>query len=417
MASRYLRDRSSLDHVPSEAGIPTLRSRRFPTAKSLKTYGEALTNFLDWCEARKLPWESVDYQTHLLDRYQVEMARGSWSASNHGLASSTINSRVAEACRFLSWAADRGLRPDFKVNYGSARVYLDSGTSVHGHKSTITKQRIGDVRKDPVTLRLPSDNEVALWHKSLRARHGLTKALVCELILKTGIRREEAAQWRLNTLPEDRSDWRVTGDAVTVLIRHGTKGPKSVDEFGDEVGPARSILLPLELANRLEEYRHTVRPRLRAKLVRAAPTMVERKMRMKEVPKSLFLSDFDGRPVSASSIYSSWTETSNLPFKGWCPHQGRHYYACKTLLDSFGARMRAAKGTGISDMVRQGFHGTAMDILKIRIQPQLGHLSVEVTQAYLVWVQRALTLTSVSDEYEQSLDSMVSTEMTQHQDV
>ena len=408
--SRYLRERALLEYMPVKEASYRMRAPRYPTEASLRSFGEAITNFLEWCEARQVRWQEVDYTQDLVGRYQKEMLTGAWSVRAKALSASTVNSRINETCRFLSWAAERGLRRPFTVIAGRIFINAPSGMSTHGHKPRQVQQRAGAVRPDPKTLRLPSDIEVEAWHSAVRTERGFTKALICELILKTGIRREEAAQWRIDTLPENRDDWQLSGEYVTVTIKYGTKGSKTADEFGEtNIGPSRLILIPLELADRIAEYREVMWPQLRAKYVRAATSTTEKRQRMNNIPRQLFLSDFDGRPLTAKTIYEAWAESSRLPFPGWCPHQGRHYWACKWLLQSINARSKAHVNNISSGLADNGLIGNAMDTIMLQIKPQLGHVSAETSQRYMVWLQRALTLTGLNDDYEKSLEAIALT--------
>lgn len=405
-ASRYLSDRALLETEPSisEATLRFL-SPRYPTDKSIETYGSALTNFLEWCEAVQLKWMDLEFTEHLVNEYQAQMLSGAWSVRNEGLAASTVNQRVDEACRFLQWAASRNLRKPFDVLTVSRTVRASSANSSIGHKPKLVQQRAGRVRPDPMTLRMPSNAEVASWMQSVLIEKGRTKALICDLICETGIRREEAAQWRVDTLPIDKKDWSVDGGYVTVQIKYGAKGQKRIDGSRELVGPSRFIVVPLELAEKLAAYRNVVRPGLRARYVRAALHTEEKRARMRNAPKRLFLSDFDGQPVSAASIYNAWTSVSKLPFPGWCPHQGRHYWACDWLLQAVLKRLCLTSQSKKSGRPSQELTATAMDVLMLEIKPQLGHVSEVTSERYLGWLKKAMLLTNVSDAYEKSIDS------------
>jgi integrase len=410
-ASQYLRDRALPDTFTANRSPLHLRAPRYPTIKSISTFGSAITNFLEWCEAKNLKWQELEFKDNLVDGYQSQMLSGAWSARNKGLSASTVNARVAEACRFLSWAASRNLRKPFKVDSNTRTINSNSGTSAIGHRPKLVQQRAGAVRPDPKTMRMPTDTEVAAWHRSVEIEHGTTKALICELVQKTAIRREEAAQWRVDTLPLIREQWNEMGDYVTVELKYGTKGPKHVGTGGELVGPARFITIPLELAVRIARYRDVRRPVLRARYVRAASNSQEKRERMSAAPKRLFLSDFHGQPVSAAAIYKAWTSVSRLPFRGWCPHQGRHYWSCKWMLDAVQKRFRLMESAKESGWTRAHVSATAMDVLMFEIKPQLGHVSKVTSERYIAWLLKATTLTNVSDAYEQSLDSMMLTNL------
>ncbi len=409
MASRYLRERALLEWVPGTDTLMAWMRGRRPTRASLETYGFALCNFLEWCEFRGLDWHQVQYLHNIVNGYQEEMLVGAWSASKQPLKSSTVNLRVKEACHFLSWAAHRLLRSAFHIESTLRHVVAPSYHSTHGHRPLEVQSRLGSVRPDPKTLRIPTDQEIASWHTAVRIERGYTKALMCELILKTGIRREEAVQWRVDTLPLSRDGWLARGDCVEVSISYGAKGPKRIDAKGVEQGPSRVIALPLSLAMQLDHYREFIRPGQRAAFVRAAPSVEERRRRIRLVPQQLFLSDFTGEPVSAQSLYEAWTMVSRLPFKGWAPHQGRHYWACKTMLRAIRERICMLDLAGQSAVTGDWTSGCGMDTIQLVIRPQLGHVSAETSQVYLVWLQRTFTLTTLHDEYEKSLEEVIST--------
>lgn len=409
-ASRYLRERAKLEWVSSSTEMRSMSRARYPTRQTLEVYGQAACNFLEWCELRGLDWRTVEYTRHLVDGYQAEMVSGLWSASGRPLKASTVNLRVREACNFLSWAAWRDLRRQFKIVASTRKVAAHSARSSHGHHALEVQSRAGSVRPDPIRLRIPTDAEIKAWHNSILIQKGFTKALMCEVVLKTALRREEVVQWRVDTLPESERDWHRTGDFVNVTIAYGAKGPKTVDENGEECGPPRVIAVPLNLARRLAHYREFIRPGLRATYARAAYGVEERRRRMRAVCRQLFLSDFTGEAVSAQSLYEAWTQVYSMPFKGWSPHLGRHYWACKTLIDTIEQRAKTLVRPSGYAFPSDWILGSATDTIDMVIQPQLGHVSAKTSQAYLVWVQRAFTMTAMHDEYEQELETLVTTE-------
>lgn len=403
--SRFLRERALAEWTPKvDVGRRAVR-KKYLTRDSLKAVGNGLINFLEWCERRGLSWRNLSYTEHLVQGYQAQMLDGAWSVSGEGLKGSTVNQRVLHACNFLQWASDRGLRSSFEVVAAPVRVRADSATSVHGHKGLRAMARAGAVRQAPASLRMPTDEEVAKWLVSVRIERGATKALMCELVLASGMRREEVVQWRVDTLPEDRSDWHVIGDQVEVLIKHGTKGAKQSGPEGLE-GPPRRIALPLTVAERLHHYREFIRPRARAQYVRNANSPEERRSRQREIVRQLFLSDVTGERISHQVLYEAWTAVSALPYKGWSPHTGRDYWACKKMLEAMERRTKAL-GLTLKKAPSGWVSDSAVDTLNLVIRPQLGHLSAETTQRYLVWVERAFTLSSLHGQYEQSLDALL----------
>lgn len=400
-ASTYLIERALLDWTPG--GKKHLGTRKMPTKQSLQTYSEALSNFLEWAEMRGVDWRAATYADHLLGGYQKEMTQGSWSSSGSPLAPSTINARLQEACNFLTWAATRGLREEFLVQTTTVHVAIGGPTDSHGHRTREVESRIGKVRLDPKTLRLPTDEEVRKWLSAVRIRRGETKALMAELIVKTAIRREEAAAWRVDTLPESPGDWEVFGNQVSVSIRFGTKGQDFGEDHGDKIGPKRTIMVPLSLAQKLHEYRRGKRIAARAKWARSATTKAEQRSRAAQRSPHLFLSDSTGERITAKSLYEAWTCAGNLPFEGWSPHLGRHYWACKTLLSE--AKKRAEHiASRVDRLPVDWITANSRSDIQLLIKPQLGHVSLETTEMYLTWVARIFAGGEMQIQYADHLD-------------
>ena len=404
-ASRYLRERALAEWSFSPQSEHGSLHNKYLTPKSLGAIANALINFLEWCDRRGKDWRLLSYTEDLIRGYQAQMLTGAWSVHGSALKGSTVNQRVSHACNFLCWAADRELRCAFDIITSTVHVRTDSGTQVHRQRTRQVQARVGAVRQDPASLRIPTDQEVIRWLESVRVERGTTKALMCELVLATGIRREELVQWRIDTLPFDRSEWAVIGDQVEVTIKYGTKGPKYPGADGDE-GPPRKIAMPLSVAERLHAYREFARPKARAQYVRNAPSREDRSSRQRRRVKQLFLSDATGEPFSPQVFYEAWTSASALPYKGWSPHTGRNYWACKILLVALERRDKTLK-INQSHASSGWISDSVADILSLVIRPQLGHFSVETSNRYLVWVERAFTLTSLHGQYEMNLDALL----------
>ncbi len=402
--STYLIERALLDWTPGTKNGQA--STRVPTQQSLLVYAESLSNFLEWAELRGVDWRKASYKDQLLDGYQKEMLQGSWSASGAALSPSTINGRVQEACNLLLWAYERGLREEFVVPTRVRKVRTGSATSSHGHRTREVHIRVGKVRRHPKTLRLPNDENVRKWLNTVQTRRGTTKALMTELILKTAIRREEAAAWRLDTLPENPTLWEINGSEVRVTIRFGTKGQHyGKKDHEDEIGPERSISIPLEFAHKLHEYRRGPRMAARAKWVRSANTVEEKRARIANHSPHLFLSEFDGRRITAKTLYEAWTGAGNLPFEGWSPHLGRHYWACKTLLRE-SLKRAALFESGTSNLPIDWITANSLSDIQLIIKPQLGHIDQDTTEMYLGWITRIFAGGEMQLQYSDHLDNL-----------
>lgn len=264
------------------------------------------------------------------------------------------------------------------------------------------KSRVGRVRPSPQRLSIPTLEQVKRWLHAIQLRNPSPKALMCELILRTGIRREECVQWRTWTLPRDRSEWETSGRFVAVTVEYGAKGQKSVDHLGDEKGPRRTVMVPLDLANRLHEYASVTRAKQRARYVNAASSAVQKRARMVANPRTLFLSGSTGLPLSKVALYKCWTYDTSEVFAGWSPHLGRHFWACQQLLDE----VKRLRLTDRNPLATNWVYGAVTDAILMSIQPQLGHVDKSTTMIYVAWVCRALGLdTQTADWWESTLEA------------
>ena len=108
----------------------------------------------------------------------------------------------------------------------------------------------------------------------------------------------------------------------------------------------------------------------------------ERKLRIGDTPH-LFLHEGTGKRVTADNIYRAWKQ-SELPFSGWSPHLGRDWWACSTLLREMD-RHEQLKQLGPS-VAAQLLETVGMTVIRLRIQPQLGHKYESTCLIYLQWV-------------------------------
>lgn len=399
-ASQYIRARALCTFRPR--GVVGYVYRM--TRRSTRNFADYLINALEWCEYRKKDWRALDYENDVVAGYQADILTGRFSASGKGLSAVTVNLRVSELCNFLEWGAKSGHREEFNVPYVKKKVKVDTMRNSHGHRLKEVRSRVGRVRQPPGSLRMPKPQEIDTWLRSVEVQKKYTKYLMCKLIIKTGIRREEAVQWRIDTLPLERADWHVEGEYVTVKIERGTKGPKHVDENEEEVSTARHILLPLELAEEIHHYREVTRIKIFTTHIRRIRKTANSDVHKTEKSNRLFLSEFSGRPVSYQTLYEAWTEVSHQPFTGWSPHLGRHYWACDTLLTHVREQMTLMAAIINSGVPTDWAISEAKNIILLHITPQLGHINAETTLRYLKWVRLQLLYPENMTSYENRLE-------------
>ena len=198
LGSRYLIDRGLGIWNPETRGKGPRATR--PSKKTIKNYAYWLVNFLEWAEVRGVDLRACEYAEHLMGRYQREMTQGLWSADGRGLQATTVNLRVQQACDFLTWMSDKGEREPFDIPTEKVKVRVGSAVSSVGHRAKEVTRRIGRMRQNKRRLRMPTVAELNTWLMSVNAKHGELMSLICETILLTGLRIEEASALRVDTL-------------------------------------------------------------------------------------------------------------------------------------------------------------------------------------------------------------------------
>ncbi|WP_460045091.1 hypothetical protein [Pseudomonas sp. S2_H01] len=392
LGSRFLIDRGlGLWEPKTHGAIPSVYP---PSAKSLKNYAERLCNFLEWCEIRGLEYLAIEYSQDLIGKYQSEMLIGSWSRDGRALSERTINTRVRTAIEFLSWAADKGYREPLLIPE-SIKSYCqtDFRSCADSVKKVVVRK--GKLRESKRRLGFPDKTELYHWLTKIYERpvRGEVDGLIAELILETAIRREEAACWRLDTLPLEVSDWKIANpsapeehQAVLVDLRFGTKGIEYGRDNGDKIGPRGTIRVPLSVALKLHAYRQFLRPKALALAVAKGRTLnAQKSILSKSV--HLFLNPITGVRYTGDNIYDFWRYVDRP--KGWSPHKARDYWACTLLWERMQRQIELidiARQGSIDVVIVKALQLNVTSIIQLEIQPQLRHRSIETTVVYLQWV-------------------------------
>jgi integrase len=385
-ANRYLRARALCEwrlRMGSDA-VPSDTKRKFLTAKSCFTTARRLASFLSWCERTGRDWRNVNYRDDVL-AWQEGLRTGTAAEGSKPLEPETINSLVAEACYFLTWAAEvpknlgAPVREGFSIPITTSAIKVGKGDSAKSHRQRRDMdKRIGALVRRPRRLDLPSPSEVGRWMRAMRARFEV-KALMAELMLETGIRISECNQWRIDTLPP-LHEWKVRSGRVAVWLRHGVKGPKVHATSTEAVRP-REIWVPLSLAERMDHYRDFTRLYQLRQWIRAGETKSERDRRARAPkPERLWLSEASHQPFSNVQLYRAWTEVAHCP-AGWHPHSAREYFAVQTVVEWARNDLEARRSQSVPDL--SWLQGVMRDQVRLLLSPLLGHLSEETTLSYL----------------------------------
>lgn len=368
---------------------------RIPAPQSMRTYAQWLANFLEWADIRGVDIYSCSYATDVAGRYQSEMLKGLWSRDGEMRSASTANARVQQACEFLTWLSDTGKREPFEIPYTTKTMRKGSTLSSIGHASFQVRVREGRAKPKKRSLQIPADHQVSAWLKRVYERSGLALGLMCETILLTAMRREEVVSLQANSLPEDRSKWvavnplaPVSEQQISITLKYGTKGQcYGFTDQGNKIGPERDILVPLTLAEKWHAYFRGDRNGAFARWMQDAKG-ASRQARAKQFVH-LFVRDSDGAKFSGPMLYDAWTGVE-LPIAGWSPHDGRHWWACSVLWRELKTHS-VIKGLS-NETAAALLDNTAQGIIKLQIQPQLGHADDSTTMLYLSWVRHMVAL-------------------------
>jgi len=163
---------------------------------------------------------------------------------------------------------------------------------------------------------------------------------------------------------------------------------KTRNKHDEELGPSRTIWIPVDLAEELLQY-------IRLRRLKAAAKF---RRRMGRLPNNssdrFFLGETDGTPISKESLYRAW-KTRPLPQANWHPHLGRHYWCCMTLLAELEVETRIAR-MALKDMPDAWVYEVGRTKIDTILRPQLGHLSSKTTALYLRWIT---SVTTLADHY------------------
>ncbi len=401
-ASKYLTSRGLGQWAPrmGKQSLYSIASK--PAANSMLLYARNLEHFLTYCERRNLEWQEISYE-QLLNSYQTEMHNGQAANSGGPLSPGTINNRVDTACDFLTYAAAQGWRRPFAVSSEPIRRSAASGNR------TSSTRRVGRVRANPADLRLPTRSEIKNWLECVLRGFpgvlGITAYMMCRMVIETAMRAEEVILFRADQLPNpDSID--PSEQAVFIPIKYGTKGGRDPQDI-EKRGKVRSIRMSREWLVRLNDYKRMTRKlalKVHKELYPGAT-----------LPKELFLSPCTGMPYSYSRFREFWVQkgllNKCLPFEAWSPHAGRHTWACYQLLERMEAEldvlrfeMKASRGEATTPSIEWTTR-IGETLIKLHVQPFLGHVNQETTDLYLRWLAGQVQSDRYVREWSHWLDS------------
>jgi len=373
----YLTERCCGEWGPSDVDDPTVL-----TLRSRQGVASRLCAFLRFCQQdASRDWRCMTYDEHLLGEFQPGLLKGVCSATLKPLHPSTVNAYLDEAVAFLMWAAERGHRGPFKVSVRRAKISFSTGRHSHGHRSKSVSRRHGKIEVVNDALNsLPSTEDVGKWLKAVKQRAPV-KALIFELIIRTGVRISEANQLRLTCFPDKtyegserwRPRWAKQG-WVPVTLRYGVKGGK-VEPASMLSLRSRTIEVPIDLADRIWHYKHLIRPHLLRRFTQSNGS--------KDLSGGrLWLGETKCQPVSNTMLYRVWTESPFCP-EGWNPHDGRHFFAVERICEHARLMLRLHGRDDPANTSVGWLHGLLAGHIRLILSPLLGHVNEDTTMLYL----------------------------------
>lgn len=170
-----------------------IKRGRVESRKSWITYGQALYQFLGWCEVNNIDWRDVgnEREATILAEFR------DWNLSLEGgsISAATINARLRLICGYYRYAEKRGWVATVPYGMETITVKKPKGFLAHVDASGGRRTTQDVVLKQPRTL-----IKVLSKHQSielLAAIHNPTHRLIVRLALTTGLRREELATFPL----------------------------------------------------------------------------------------------------------------------------------------------------------------------------------------------------------------------------
>lgn len=376
--NRYLRARALLEWHPSGEDAAD-----YPSGRTLTNIADSLKNWIEWSEASLISFTSAAYSDVL--QYQKDQETGRWSSKGKKLKPGTANARADEATHFLTWAAENGLRPSFKVQQLRTRVGPMGGRPVRTVLSRAGRAKEPHSNSVLAAFMLPKSEEVRNWLQAVLRQRGKAKYLACRFILEAGPRRAEvealrASQWPTKAVIAEAYQG---GDVfVPMELTEGTKGSRP-----------RTIKVPVDFALTVRQWIDGPR---------GTYALAHFKAHNKR-PAALFLSDSAGHrgtPLRAHTIYKCFAEVGPRP-QHWSPHRGRHAFACFFVLHALETEARA-EGGRLGEMTVEWVSDRSCFWLKM-LQHQFGHVSEETTEIYLRWLVSAAGLAAMASGWHHFL--------------
>ena len=268
-----------------------LISRRLKK-KSLLTVSEHIKEFIKWLEISNL--KLIDVTDYIFDAY-VDAQCIYMKQNGKRLSWNTVNARTAGSYRFLIWCFEQGYSPHLSpTDSSSTKWSTRKKYEIRGHPSKKLRDHTKFLLLKDAILFIKTLALVTGEKDHLVKRRN---TLIGKLMLQSGLRVSEIANFPLNDLPE---------------INH--QGHSSIARVIGKGGKSRAFLIPNELLLDLWEYVDLDRE-----------VIVEKIDKKDSIDKTLFINKF-GKKLTSNWIEKIFARTSKLLGIKTTPHTLRHTY-------------------------------------------------------------------------------------------
>lgn len=298
--------------------------------------GRRLYDYFAFLNANGLKWDQVDgpVGTSPLSRYR------DWSAGELGLASRTINKRLALVIRFYEWTVQRGYIASLPFSYRQVRGHGKHGLLAHVKAGGATVERASVMLREYRTpIKFLTNHQVQVCRQHL---HNPSHRILFELMLRSGLRSCEARTFPAKYVfdPAGRKDL-IAGQVIRVDL--------SPQDLWIKFERPRAVDVPWRLMEELNAYKNLEREL--------------RKARRGGDPNALVLTAY-GSEMARTSVVGLFGELSKRVGFPVTAHMLRHTYATYTL-----AALRK----------NESFMGEPL----LYVRDRLGHSDVQTTAEYL----------------------------------
>lgn len=347
-----------------------------PSRRTWGTYAEQLSLFFRFLDSRGKTW----IQAHNEDlKTYYRLRRISADGQMKIISARSWNVFVAAVRRFYEWAFRHGHIESIPFNY---KEIASSSNGFSYGQSAIVTELSEKVREKDIKYMTEEDFNSRFLPMVTNTRNGMRNALFVRLLMRSGLRADEAVTLRVDMLPNP--------DNPTYAGRKTC--PLAIIGKGDKERIVRVPKSWLRDAQRYIEWDQ-------ADAIENWKAKNPRKNSAKEGDCGFLFLTSTGTPVQYNSMYKMMRnagEKAGFNFNAH-PHMLRHSYAIYQL--SAMIRQLIDSQRDRSGSTAEGYRRMVQDPLR-KLQKLMGHADVNTTMIYLDYLEEAEDMIDVTDDEE-----------------